>query len=90
MAIVHFVNYKKPQTSKGMGYVLQYTIQEEKTVANDGNKHVTGVNCTPQSAYTEFDNTKRLYGKTDGRLLYGDGDNTPYYFKNREKSTSCL
>lgn len=70
MAIVHFVNYKKPQTSKGMGYVLQYTMQDEKTVADDGNKYVTGVNCTPQSAYTEFNNTKRLYGKTDGRLFY--------------------
>ena len=70
MAIVHFVNYKKPQTSKGMGYVLQYTMQDEKTVADDGNKYVTGVNCTPQSAYTEFNNTKRLYGKTDNRLFY--------------------
>ena len=70
MAIVHFVNYQKPQTSKGMGYVLQYTMQDEKTVADDGNKYVTGVNCTPQSAYTEFNNTKRLYGKTDNRLFY--------------------
>lgn len=70
MAIVHFVNYKKPQTSKGMSYVLQYTMQDEKTVADDGNKYVTGVNCTPQSAYTEFNNTKRLYGKTGGRLFY--------------------
>ena len=70
MAIVHFVNYKKSQTSSGMSYVLQYTMQDEKTVADDGNKYVTGVNCTPQSAYTEFNNTKRLYGKTDGRLFY--------------------
>ena len=70
MAIVHFVNYQKLQTSKGMGYVLQYTMQDEKTVADDGNKYVTGINCTPQSAYTEFNNTKRLYGKTDGRLFY--------------------
>jgi len=70
MAIVHFVNYKKPQTSNGMGYVLQYTMQDEKTVADDGNKYVTGVNCTPQSAYTEFNNTKRLYNKTDKRLFY--------------------
>ena len=29
-----------------------------------------GVNCTPQSAYTEFNNTKRLYDKNDGRLYY--------------------
>ena len=70
MAIVHFVNYKKPQTSSGMSYVLQYTMQDEKTVADDGNKYVTGINCTPQSAYTEFNNTKKIYGKTDKRLFY--------------------
>lgn len=70
MAIVHFVNYKKPQTVGGMLYVLQYTMQDKKTVADDGKKYVTGVNCTPQSAYTEFNNTKRLYGKTDNRLFY--------------------
>ena len=70
LAIVHFVNYKKPQTSDTMAFVLRYTMQDEKTVADDGNKYVTGVNCTPQSAYTEFNNTKRLYGKTDSRLFY--------------------
>ncbi|MBE6766922.1 MAG: relaxase [Ruminococcaceae bacterium] len=70
MAIVHFVNYKKPQTSSGMLFVLRYTMQDEKTVADDGNKYVTGINCTPQSAYTEFNNTKKLYGKTDRRLFY--------------------
>lgn len=70
MAIVHFVNYKKPQTSDTMAFVLRYTMQDEKTVADDGNKYVTGINCTPQSAYTEFNNTKRLYGKTDKRLFY--------------------
>ena len=70
MAIVHFVNYQKPQTSSGMLFVLRYTMQDEKTVADDGNKYVTGVNCTPQSAYTEFNNTKRLYNKTDKRLFY--------------------
>ena len=70
MAIVHFVNYKKPQTSDTMAFVLRYTMQDEKTVADDGNKYVTGINCTPQSAYTEFNNTKKLYGKTDKRLFY--------------------
>ena len=70
MAIVHFVNYQKPQTYNTMSFVLQYTMRDEKTVADDGNKYVTGVNCTPQSAYTEFNNTKRLYGKTDKRLFY--------------------
>lgn len=70
MAIVHFVDYKKPQTSNTMAFVLRYAMQDEKTVADDGNKYVTGVNCTPQSAYTEFNNTKKLYGKTDKRLFY--------------------
>ena len=70
MAIVHFVNYKKPQTFNTMAFVLRYTMQDEKTVADDGNKYVTGINCTPQSAYTEFNNTKKLYGKTDKRLFY--------------------
>ena len=70
MAIVHFVNYQKPQTYNTMSFVLQYTMRDDKTVADDGNKYVTGVNCTPQSAYTEFNNTKRLYNKTDKRLFY--------------------
>ena len=69
MAIVHFVNYQKPQTYNTMSFVLQYTMRDDKTVADDGNKYVTGVNCTPQSAYTEFNNTKRLYNKTDKRTV---------------------
>ena len=70
MAILHFINSKSQQTFKGMLFVLRYTIQDKKTVACDGNKYVSGVNCTPMSAYTEFNNTKKLYGKTDGRLYY--------------------
>ena len=70
MAILHFINSKSQQTSKGMLFVLRYTMQDKKTVAEDGNKYVSGVNCTPISAYTEFNNTKKLYGKTDGRLYY--------------------
>lgn len=39
MAIVHFVNYKKPQTVGGMLYVLRYTMRDKKTVADDGVKY---------------------------------------------------
>ena len=53
-----------------MLFVLRYTMQDKKTVGDDGQKHVSGVNCTPISAYTEFNNTKKLYNKTDGRLYY--------------------
>ncbi len=70
MAILHFINSKSQQTLKGMLFVLRYTMQDKKTVAADGNKYVSGVNCTPIFAYTEFNNTKKLYGKTDGRLYY--------------------
>ena len=69
MAIVHFINYRKAQTNAGMLFVLNYTMQDKKTVA-DGKKFVSGINCTPASAYTEFRNTKKLYGKEDGRLFY--------------------
>jgi len=70
MAIVHFINSRVQQTAKGMLYVLRYTMQESKTVADDGTRYVSGINCTPESAHIEFGNTKKLYGKTDGRLYY--------------------
>ncbi len=70
MAIIRFINSKAKQTAGGLRYVLRYTMRDEKTVADDGVKYVSGVNCTPLSAYTEFNNTKRLYGKTDGRQYY--------------------
>ena len=70
MAIVHFINSKSKQTAKGMGYVLRYTTQDSKTVDENGVKLVTGVNCTADSAYTEFCNTKNLFSKRDGRQYY--------------------
>jgi len=70
MAIVHFINSKSKQTAKGMGYVLRYTTQDSKTVDDTGVKLVTGINCTADSAYTEFCNTKNLFGKSDGRQYY--------------------
>ena len=70
MAIVHFINSKSKQTAKGMAYVLRYTTQESKTIDENGIKLVTGINCTADSAYTEFCNTKTLFGKSDGRQYY--------------------
>lgn len=70
MAIIHFINRPKSQTSNGLFFVLRYTMQDKKTVTEDGVKYVSGVNCTPQSAYTEFNNTKKLFGKTEGRQYY--------------------
>ena len=69
MAIIHFINTPKSQNAAGLSFVLNYTMQDKKTVSN-GKKYVSGINCTPSSAYTEFRNTKHLYGKEDGRQYY--------------------
>ncbi len=68
MPIVHFVNCKS-QTAGGMKTVLGYVSQEKKTVREE-RRYVTGINCSPQTAYEEMHLTKQLYGKTDGRLYY--------------------
>ena len=68
MPIVHFVNCKT-QSSGGMKTVLGYVSQEKKTVRED-RRYVTGINCSPQTAYEEMRLTKQLYSKTDGRLYY--------------------
>lgn len=48
---------------------LDYCMNEEKTVV-DGKKFVTGLNCVPESSYTDMMCTKNEYGKTDGRMYY--------------------
>ncbi len=68
MPIVHFVNCKT-QSAGGMKTVLGYVSQEKKTVRED-RRYVTGINCSPQTAYEEMRLTKQLYNKTDGRQYY--------------------
>ena len=68
MPIVHFVNCKT-QSSGGMKTVLGYVSLEKKTVRED-RRYVTGINCSPQTAYEEMRLTKQLYDKTDGRQYY--------------------
>ena len=68
MPIVHFVNCKS-QSAGGMKTVLGYVSQEKKTVRED-RRYVTGINCSPQTAYEEMRLTKQLYDKTDGRQYY--------------------
>ena len=52
---------------KAVGDVIDYAENSEKT---EQMMYVTGINCTPESALEEFMNTKRYWGKTDGRLAY--------------------
>lgn len=69
MATVNFINSPKSQSRAGMMAVMKYTSQVRKTVF-DGVKLVSGFNCSPQSAYNEFVNTKLQYCKDNGRMYY--------------------
>lgn len=70
MAIVHFVNYKRgTQSRAAMRGVMLYIMQERKT-AWEGAPLVSGINCQPQSVYDDFLNTKLLYHKDGGVMLY--------------------
>ena len=52
-----------------LGGVLRYTQQDEKTLW-EGQRLVSGWNCTAQSALSELRLTKERYRKTDGRQYY--------------------
>lgn len=69
MATVNFINRKKGQTRAGMKFVLKYIQREDKTLF-EGMKLVSGVNCSPQSVYQEFINTKLFHGKDSQRMYY--------------------
>lgn len=56
---------EKTQTATAMKRVLDYVMQDKKTVF-DGIKLVSGQNCVPESAYQEFMATKHQYGKANG------------------------
>jgi len=55
----------KTQNRTAMRRVLDYVMQNYKTVYN-GKKLVSGQNCIPSSAYSEFMATKNQYGKASG------------------------
>ena len=52
-----------------LGGVLRYTQQDEKTLW-EGQRLVSGWNCTAQSVLSEMQLTKERYRKTDGRQYY--------------------
>ena len=56
---------EKTQTATAMRRVLDYIMQDKKTVINSI-KLVSGQNCVPESAFQEFMATKHLYGKATG------------------------
>lgn len=56
---------EKAQTATAMRRVLDYVMQDKKTVIN-GIKLVSGQNCVPESSFQEFMATKHRYGKATG------------------------
>ena len=70
MAYVKFIA-TRGQSGGGMHGSMEYCKREQKTWDEETRRHlVTGVNCMADTAFQEFMNTKRLYGKTDGRMYY--------------------
>ncbi len=56
---------EKTQTATAMKRVIDYVLQDKKTVYN-GIKLVGGQNCVPDTAYQEFMATKYQYNKANG------------------------
>lgn len=50
--------------------MIQYVSQPKKTVDEEGNRYLTGVNCVADVAMQSFMATKRLYGKDNGTFFY--------------------
>ena len=69
MATCSFIKERK-QTAGSMGRVIQYVSQQNKTVDEEGNRYLTGVNCVADVAMQSFMATKRLYGKDNGTFSY--------------------
>lgn len=69
IAIVSFANCPKGQSRPGMRAVMHYAMQDEKTRWN-GENLISGINCSPQTVYNDFINTKLLHGKDGNRMFY--------------------
>ena len=59
----------KVRTHRASKKLLGYVTKEKKTKLED-RRFVSGVNCSPESAFEEMQLTKQANGKTDGRLYY--------------------
>lgn len=70
MATVSYIPEHK-QTSGAMKAVMDYCMQEKKTVEPEtGIRFVSGVNCIGANSFTEFLATKAAHQKMDGMQFY--------------------
>jgi hypothetical protein len=68
MAIVSYMP-EHTQSRCAMRAVIKYVSQDHKI--NDGvNSYISGINCTPSTAFEEFMLTKKLYEKATGTFFY--------------------
>ena len=69
MATVNILSNGSHPGGGGLQATLDYCMQDEKTMYED-RKLVYGMNCSEQDPYLDMMTTKKLYGKTGGRMYY--------------------
>lgn len=69
MATVNFVHYDS-QSVTVLKNVVAYVKQDEKTLLDDGQHLISGINCTPQMAFHEFVATRESYHKESPVWFY--------------------
>ena len=69
MATVNFVRYSS-QNITALKSVEAYVKQDEKTLMENGQHLISGINCTPQMAFHEFVATRESYHKESPVWFY--------------------
>ena len=69
MATVNFVRYSS-QSIAVLKNVEAYVKQDEKTLMDDGQRLISGINCTPQMAFHEFVATRESHHKESPVWFY--------------------
>ena len=69
MATVKFVRYSS-QSITVLKNVEAYVKQDEKTLLDDGQRLISGINCTPQMAFREFVATRETHHKESPVWFY--------------------
>ena len=69
MATVNYVRYRS-QSITVLKNVEAYVKQDEKTLLEDGQRLISGINCTPQMAFREFVATREAHHKESPVWFY--------------------
>lgn len=72
MATVNYIR-EKTQNKTAMKRVIDYVLQNKKTLTEENGRRyklVSGINCSPDTAFNEFMTTKNQYDKAKGMFFY--------------------